>query len=477
MTKKSRLALGLFFAFSPQIFAAGLLINDNDLRSDLAWLSDRGVIRLNLSTWPLSQEEIDRALRMAKPSYSSEQVVLARIDQRIASLKATVRITADTSTDQPGTPQGFAQTQPADNSLTAAFNNSGEWWDVHLQGGAESGQRISNGSRFNVNGAYGAVKLWNQWLSFGQTPQWWGPGYEGSLIRSDAARPMTGFMLQRAEQNEPETPWLQWIGPWQYQISASQITQYSAVPHTKMLGGRFTFSPFGSLDLGGSGVMQWGGEGRPHSLNNFWDGLTGKDNSGGNGSKEFSNQLAGFDFKLKLEPTMGWPVSVYGQMIGEGNSGLLPSGNMYLGGIEGHHGLGKSAVNWYIEGHDTRTNMNRTNHSYTHRIYKDGYYQQGSPLGDAMGGDGRLLSGKVELVTEDNQRWSTRLMYAKVNPENQIINKAFPYSDKLKGVQLGWSDDVYKSLRFKSSLWYTDASHSDANDLGASAGIEIPLNL
>ncbi len=56
-----------------------------------------------------------------------------------------------------------------------------------------------------------------------------------------------------------------------------------------------------------------------------------------------------------------------------------------------------------------------------------------------MGGDGQLITGKIELITEDNQRWSTRLVYAKVNPENQSINKAFPHADTLKGVQLGWS--------------------------------------
>ncbi len=127
-------------------------------------------------------------------------MVLARINQRLSSLKADFRVSGYTSTDQPGTPQGFAQSQPADNSLSLAFNNSGDWWDVHLQGNVEGGERISNGSRFNANGAYGAVKFWNQWLSFGQVPQWWGPGYEGSLIRGDAARPMTGFLMQRAEQ-------------------------------------------------------------------------------------------------------------------------------------------------------------------------------------------------------------------------------------------------------------------------------------
>ncbi len=146
-------------------------------------------------------------------------------------------------------------------------------------------------------------------------------------------------------------------------------------------------------------------------------------------------------------------------------------------GIEGHHGWGKDAVNWYVEAHDTRTNMSRTNYSYTHHIYKDGYYQQGYPLGDAMGGDGQLFAGKVELITENNQRWSTRLAYAKVNPKDQSINKAFPHSDTLKGVQLGWSGDVYQSVRLNTSLWYTNANNSDSDDVGASAGIEIPFSL
>ncbi|EMO0471154.1 capsule assembly Wzi family protein [Pluralibacter gergoviae] len=479
MIKISRLALalGLASAVSTQAFAAGLVLNDNDLRNDLAWLNDRGVIHLSLSTWPLSQEEIARALKKAKPSYSSEQVVLARIDSRLASLKADFRVSGYTSTDQPGTPQGFGQTQAADNSLSLAFNNSGDWWDVHLQGNVEGGKRISNGSDVNPNGSYGAVKFWNQWLSFGQMPQWWGPGYEGSLIRGDAMRPMTGVLMQRAEQNAPETWWLRWIGPWQYQISASQMNQYSAVPHAKIIGTRVTVSPFQSLELGGSRIMQWAGKGRPHSFGNFWDGFTGKDNVHGDDSNEPGNQLAGFDFKLKLEPTLGWPISFYGQMIGEDESGMLPSANMYLGGVEGHHGWGKSAINWYVEGHDTRTNMSRENYSYTHHIYTDGYYQQGYPLGDAMGGDGRLLAGKIELVTEDNQRWSTRLVYAKVNPKDQRINKAFPHSDTLKGVQLGWSGDVYQSIRLNTSLWYTDNDHSTADDVGASAGIEIPLSL
>ncbi len=65
MIKIARIAvtLGLLSTLGAQAYAAGLVVNDNDLRNDLAWLSDRGVIHLSLSTWPLSQEEITRALK------------------------------------------------------------------------------------------------------------------------------------------------------------------------------------------------------------------------------------------------------------------------------------------------------------------------------------------------------------------------------------------------------------------------------
>lgn len=452
---------------------AGLLLPDEMLRNDLAFLSERGIINLGLSTWPLSQDEVERALKNAWTEYPSERVVVDRANQRLYTLKADAQISAHSYSNEPGTPQGFGNAIYAGQETSLAFNLGGDAWDVHLQGNAEADMQISNGSRYNLNNSYAAFRFANQWLAFGQIPQWWGPGYEGSLIRSDAARPVTGFLMQRAEQTAPETWWLNWIGPWQYQITAGELNQYSAVPHTLLTGGRLTFSPLSSLELGASRMMQWGGDGRSKSFSTFMDGFAGQDNTGtGN---EPGNQLAGFDFKLKLQPTLGWPVNFYGQMIGEDEAGFMPSGNLFLGGVEGHHVAGKNAINWYVEAHDTRRNFGRLGSSYTHHIYTDGYYQQGYPLGDAIGGDGRLLAGKVELATEDSQRWSARLVYARVNPESADINRAFPQSDTLTGLQLGWSGDVYRSARLKVGVWYTEANQSD-NDAGLGVGAEIPFN-
>jgi len=463
----------LSVAGSVNAHADGLLIADVALRNDLAWLSNKGVINLDLTTWPLSQSEINRALDAAQPRSAGQRQVIEHVESRIRRIRSDVRVKAYLSTGKDALPQSFAMTQTSQNGESISISQDGDWWDIHLNANAEYKQYIDDQSVFNLNNSYAAVKFANQWLAFGQIPQSWGPGNEGSLIRSDAARPLTGFLMQRAEQTAPETTWLNWVGPWQYQLMGSQIDQYEAVPHTKVVGGRFTFSPgSGPLSIGMSHVMQWGGEGRPSDFSSFWDAATGKEYYGTD--NPLGNHLAGFDVNYKLGRDFGVPVNVYGQMIGENvKHGFVPSQYMYLAGIEGHHQVEVNALNWYVEYHDTRSNGHKKNLSYQHQVYKDGYYQQGYPLGDAIGGDGQLFAAKMELVTPENQRWSARVVYAKVNPENQYQNTHFAQSDNLTGLQLGWEGDIYKEVRLGGMLWYVDA---DKNDTGAGMNIEVPFN-
>ncbi|PWC15448.1 capsule assembly Wzi family protein [Brenneria roseae subsp. roseae] len=475
-TNKLLMAISGMFLCVSTSQAAGLITPDSTLRNDLAWLVDRGVIQTSLSTWPLSQEEIESALAQATPVTDTERRVIGRVEQRIGQLKSNVRITGYTSTDKPGLPQGFGSTHASDHALSIGAGASDEFWDVNLKGTVEGNQRIEDQSRWNMDGSYGAVKIFNQWLSFGKVAQWWGPGYDGSLIRSDSARPVTGFILQRADQSPFETPWLSWIGRWQYQLSAGQLEQYHAVPETKLVGGRFTMMPTNFIELGASRYIMWAGKGRPNSWGSFWDAATGRDNTG-DPNRDPGNQLGGFDVKLKLQPLIGLPVSIYAQSTGEDEAGFLPSKNAYLAGIEGHPEWGTSTIHWHVEAADTRSEFKDKNVIYNHFIYKGGYYQQGYPLGHAMGGGGQSLSGKIELALDDGQRWNTRLMYAKVNPANQSFNKAFPRSDTLKGIEVGWGYDFQSKVKFDTSVWYTDSDHNTSDDVGAGIGIEIPINL
>lgn len=473
----SRVVIFLFFAllFVPKSYASGIIKNDIQIRNDLAWLLDRGVINISLTTWPLSQEEIINSLKKAKPSQRAEQIVIARIKNQLKILKPDLSISSYKSSNKQVRTQEFGQTKSSSSIITFSVNESSDWWETNYQFNIECREGIKNGSRFNANGAYAAVNFYNQWISFGQVPQWWGPGYEGSLIRGDSSRPMTGFLVQRDKQSPPEAKWLSWIGPWQYQISTSQVNQYTSVPHAKILGGRFTSLPIPALEFGVSRVLQWGGEGRPESFESFWNGFIGKDNMSEYNPNEPGNQLAGFDFKLRLAHLIDWPVSIYGQIIGEDESGYFPSSNMYIGGFELHEVIGDNALNWYIEVHDTRTNLSEKNISYNHHIYNDGYYQQGYPLGDSIGGDGQLVATKLEFVTENNNRWSSRLMYAKVNDDNQDFNFAHPKKDTLKYVNIGWHGYIFYPAQITTLLWYENTIYHD--EFGFNLQLDLALFL
>lgn len=471
-TLKLVIASGLV-ACALEASAAGLIAPDMDLRQDLAWLSDRGVIHISLSTWPMSQEEIESSLKTAHPLTVLDTETISRIQQRLVTLKTSAYIQGQASSAHQIFPHAFAQSSYSDLGLSLGGRYDSENVDVNLRVNAEGRQQVSDYSKVNVQGSYAAVKGWNQWLEFGQIPQWWGPSYDGSLIRSDAARPVTGFILQRADQSPFETRWLSWMGRWQYQLTAGQLAQYEAVPDTKLLGARFTMSPTRFLELGASRMVQWGGEGRPQSFKSLIHAVSGtQDNIVGTG-QDPANQLGGFDFKIKLQPLLGLPSSVYGQLIGEDEAGGLPYKYSYLLGLDGHNVLENKMVNWRIEGVDTFADRTIKNVMYRHHIYRDGYYQQGYPLGHALGGDGRMVSGAAEMVLDTNTRVNARVFYAQVNTDNQVVNQAFPKADKLKGVSLGGSFKINTNLKLGTTVWYVDGQYG--HNQGVALNIEIPI--
>ena len=193
------------------------------------------------------------------------------------------------------------------------------------------------------------AKFWNQWLSFGQVPQWVGTGYEVSLIRGDAMRPMHWLPWCSGQSRRCRKPGIALGESMAVPDLRQSDESNTAVPHAKIIGGRFTFTPFQSLELGARRALcSRAGKGRPQSFSSFWDGFTGKDNTGTD--NEPGNQLAGFDFKFKTWADPQLPVSFYGQMIGEGWVWFTYHQPIcFLGGVEGHHGWGGDAVNWYLE--------------------------------------------------------------------------------------------------------------------------------
>jgi len=473
MFLRKTLSIAILATASSAIFAQGLVLNDEDLRTDLNWLNQQGVINISTSTWPLSGDEIHRALSRAEVSHPAQQKVINSVLNALKADNNTVKVGAFAETDIKNVPQAFGDNQKSQYQGSLEFNTGGENWDAKIRVNAEKDPQIDNGQDVNVEGSYVAGKLWNQWVVAGQIPTWWGPGHDGSLIRGDASRPVYGVTAQRAVQNAFESKWLSWIGPWQYQAFAGQLDDYKAVPDAKLLGLRVTARPLPYLELGASRTLQWGGEGRSESWDSLWNAIKGNDNVY-DASEDRSNQIAGFDARLNLQTLLNTPVGIYGQYVGEDEAGLLPSKKMYLAGVDYSSSYNDMPYQLYAEWADTRTNNDVKGISYNHYIYKDGYYQHGFPLGHAMGGDGQMYSVGGDIRFDVMNRLSGRAMVVKVNQSSLAINKAFLKDDEIKALDLTWTHYLKPDLPLKINGWVSD-SDLEGNDAGASIGIEIPL--
>ena len=91
MFLKKSLSIALFASFSSTIFAQGLVLNDENLRTDLNWLNQQGVIQISTSTWSLSGDEIQRALSQAKVNNNTQQKVVNSVMNTLQAENATLK--------------------------------------------------------------------------------------------------------------------------------------------------------------------------------------------------------------------------------------------------------------------------------------------------------------------------------------------------------------------------------------------------
>ena len=112
------------------VFAQGLVQNDEHLRTDLNWLNQQGVIQISTSTWPLSGDEIQRALSQANITNHAQQKV---IDSVLNSLKAdnyTAKISLFAESDLKHIPQAFGDQQKSQYVGSVELNAGGKNWDA-----------------------------------------------------------------------------------------------------------------------------------------------------------------------------------------------------------------------------------------------------------------------------------------------------------------------------------------------------------
>ena len=134
----------------------------------------------------------------------------------------------------------------------------------------------SDGKSVRPDGSYVGMTLGNWMLSAGYLDRWWGPGWEGSTILGNNARPVPSLAFDRKYTAPFETRWLSWLGPWSVNGFYGVLEgNREDVDHPHFLGLRVTAKPFDAVEIGLTRTAQWCGDGRNCDWDTFWNLVTG----------------------------------------------------------------------------------------------------------------------------------------------------------------------------------------------------------
>jgi hypothetical protein len=421
------------------------------LRSDLRWLVDRGVISASTSTWPLPLNALQESLAARKREGLSraDEDALERVERLVRRQTGTAYgLLLQTNTGS--LPQtDFEQQVRAKAGAGVYAERSSDWLAMKLQVNALHDPLTDIQDDVNLEGSYLAANVFGQVLYAGQLNHFWGPGNNGSLIWSNAATAIPGIGLRRGSDRAFETRWLSWLGPWSYEIFFGQMLNYTAVPGAKVANYRVSIRPLEGLELAGSWFEQWGGSGYRNNPVVLFNRPNSED------PNEPNNVLAGFELRYTSR-FFGNPLTFYGQAVGEDERDYLPFRWFALAGFEFKHAMRDTRLQWYLEAADIMVDRpfgtgavsqgtGTPGIAYNHSTYVGGLYHDGLPIGHYIGGDGAIVSGGLHLTPLDSKyhsRYSARMFFAKVNPNDQAINQAFPQNAKIAGGELAVSATI-----------------------------------
>ena len=401
---------------------------DTLLRSDIQLLADSGVLQVPVTTWPLAWSNIDAAVDSASIADLDPFVVQAlqrvrdrlRVETRTGSAGIEGWLAASS---QPRVMRNFENTPREKGEIGARMTWMGQRFAAKVEGRAVS--NLSGQDSFRLDGSYVGMAVGNWMLSLGYPEQWWGPGWDGSLILSTNARPAPQISINRNLSTPFESRWLSWIGQWSLTSFMSQLDDNRFIEDAMLFGLRVTATPVSGLEIGFSRSAQWCGTGRPCDAETFANLLLGWDNRGVNIAvdKEPGNQLGGMDLRW-ASPVGDLPYAVYLQWVGEDTRQGGPQIGSWLRqlGVE-FWGAGPGR-GWqhrtHVEVADTMCQEGgigfggeKPGCAYEHHGYQTGYRYRGRAIGHGIDGDG--LSYTIGSTLLDSRGNSLNVLARRVD--------------------------------------------------------------
>jgi hypothetical protein len=306
---------------------------------------------------------------------------------------------------------------------------------------------------------YGKLAYWNVELEIGVDSLAWGHGGHDTLILSHNAEP---FPLVKLSNPMPTLlPWIFGaLGPLKTQFFFGRLARRRDVREPYIAGMKLNFRPLPFLEFGMSRTAVFGGKGR--STPDYWAIFQGTQDNPKPGEPDLSDQLAGFDLRLRLPLPIGG-VAVYAEAFGEDEAGNFPYKWSYLYGIH-VAGLLPQRNLWlrveWAETHKAAYVHGTYSTGYTHRLNYPGHDITNSSLGHHVGNESEDLYVEVgfypfpgtEIVFHGD--WEERRRFgASVVEEHVQVGGAVTHRfDYLGGLSLT-AEFRYRSIRNHGYVW------------------------
>lgn len=468
--------------FSGQLLASPWIdANELFLRHHIQQLSDAGVITAPVTTYPLMWNAINQDILKANTATLSPRLANShaqvlhyyhRAVNNQYNRQAKISLASDANRFN-----NFGETHHEKAQLHLSSEHIGSFWAGKLS--TQLRYEPEGGNKLTFDDSYLAATYGNWVVRLGAISQWWGPGWDSSLILSNNARPLPTLSLSRSNSQAFATPWLSWIGPWTFTAQMARLETSRHVANAMLWSTRATARPLSQLEIGASWSIQWGGSGQPNSLKDFLKALTNQQQCANGASScdaslntKLGNQLAGFDIRWS-DSLFDLPFSVYAQTIGEDAvNNIKPADKAYVFGLDTVFTIGSTPVRLFAEYTETQVacgdNPDSLNCYYEHGTYKTGYRYHRRAIGTTYDNDAKVWALGLIGQQSNQHQWTATLRMGELNGDNVDRAPASP----LIGNQVSKVAEDIVQLELQYQLPLFDGLLSVGGDVSRSSFID-----
>ena len=188
-------------------------------RHDLQILVDSGALNIPISTWPLAWGDIAYNLTKNESEMSLieitsfQRIKEALIEAEMGGLGGQTEIKV---AKNPNQMTWFNDSVTNTKSVGAQSSYLSKNLALNIKVEKIPGKTLMDES-------YLAIARGNYSLTLGSKKNWWGPGWDSSLVLSSNARPIRGLSIERNFSDPFESAFLKWIGPWDLSVIIGEL--------------------------------------------------------------------------------------------------------------------------------------------------------------------------------------------------------------------------------------------------------------